>query len=260
MMYYVVSSVFSLFFGGIGAGAIFWILREWLTTRLRESIKAEYAVNLERLRADIAQQNSLRDSASGIFAAAHASAHKRRIEAVEKLWRTATRLNTEGPSIIEPIRHYSSDAERDLPNNKAVMDLLRDLSPLDVIGQVVKTSDDIESERPFVGEKLWQAYYVRRALIIKLIIKLFGAWKGRPFVPWREDGRVKELLSEVLLPDDLKALYGRRETTIDDVRVAVENEILRLCDEVLSGRTSASLGLEQVLDIARAVEESKPLK
>jgi hypothetical protein len=48
----------SIVFGSISGGAVVWLFKEWMTTRLRESIKHEYSVELEKLRTELIESQN----------------------------------------------------------------------------------------------------------------------------------------------------------------------------------------------------------
>jgi hypothetical protein len=136
---------------GVLIAAAAWLLRTWLTARIKGEVETLYASRLEthkaelraatdkeleHIRARFEQERAMHAAATSVYAAAHSAATERRLKAVEEIWHAAVvaREAADGLMLLfdyfrrEELATVLQDESRKMkigdPTEKAIMDAL----------------------------------------------------------------------------------------------------------------------------------------
>ena len=157
---------------GIGAviAGIGFLVKNWVIKAISyqydtklENLKSELRLSqetfLENIRADRANRESIRASTLANFSAAQQAAYKRRIEAVDVLWKAVLQSRTETPEMayIYIVDAIGYKEEFFGPNLK---DPLKSIDYVKALGSSQSNSDQVTEVRPFIGEELYSLFFV----------------------------------------------------------------------------------------------------
>jgi hypothetical protein len=185
-----ITIVLSIFSSAILNGALFFLLKTWITERLRQSIaheyalqlethraelKKEYDVALEKLRVDNAQQAAIQTAAIGSFAESHKAAHERRLQAVEMAWNAIGIIRGNTPLVLylldsvarEEYHEFFSKASYPPP-----FDSPSEETHLNFIKKTMPSAIKVVNARPFVGETIYALFMAYHVLVMVAIYKL----------------------------------------------------------------------------------------
>jgi len=252
--------------------ALVFLLRSWISERLRQSIaheyalqlethratlKAEYDVALERLRVDNAQQMAIQTAAIGSFAEGHKAAHERRLQAVSTTWKATLAVGHNTPIALAIEDHMTPGEYHEFFSNPSFTSYLDTLSEKTLFNFVKNTALEVDEVRPFVGERVYSLFVGYQSLVQRAIYKLIDGKKKGKIQPWFEDTQVQELLACILTDEELRQFNKLYKTKFKWLGETIENKIVGYMAHIVSGETSATTGLDQarhILEAARALD------
>jgi hypothetical protein len=255
----------SVTFSGLLTTALIWVLRTWISERLRQSIQHEYAqkleafkaklqaehnVALEKLRADHALRQATQASVNATFAASHLAGHDRRLGAVETLWKELRRLRDSAPLAVSFTDWFRAPEYEEVlkqPRNRCLVDQLSE----DSIAQWAR-SNDAEIVRPFVGEYLYALFFAYRAFIGRIAVLLMTGLRFGEFKEWADDDGIKQLLTSLMTPDERHEFERLKLGRFTWILALVEQKMLTHMERVISGTDSADISLAEARRIREA--------
>ena len=248
--------------------ALVFVLRTWISERLRQSIaheyalkleahravlKAEYDVALERIRVDNAQQTAIQAAAIGSFAEGHKAAHERRLQAVSTAWKAILALAYNTPPALFIEDHMTREEYPQFFSDPSYTLQLDSLSEGTLFNFIKNTSFEVEDIRPFIGETIYSLFAAYQSLISVAIYKLLDGKKKRRIEPWFEDRQVRELLERILTHEELQQFNNLRIAKFKWLAKTMHNKIVEHMAHVVSGEASATTGLDHARRIVEAV-------
>ena len=177
----------------VTAGLVF-ILKTYIGEKIKKSIEHEYAVAMERLRADNAQQQSVQAVATASLVASRQASHDRRLTAIETLWSAILRLKEMTPTVAVLADTILETEYVMLPANPTLAAALNEL-PGPQVSQQNESVKEVEAARLYIGERLFLYFFIYRAVTFRIAylfdrgrtverpnISLRGTW--RDFAHW----------------------------------------------------------------------------
>ena len=239
----------------VTAGLVF-ILKTYIGEKIKKSIEHEYAVAMERLRADNAQQQSVQAVATASLVASRQASHDRRLTAIETLWSAILRLKEMTPTVAVLADTVLETEYGKLADNAMLAAALNEVSEQQV-SQQNESVKEVESARLYIGERLFLYFFIYRAVTFR-IAYLFdrGRKEGRVF-PWYRDSGIRQLLSHALSQEEMVVFDQQKFGQLNWVQAVIETKLLQHADRVISGQESAEFGLNQALKIAGLLADTR---
>ncbi|NEX63428.1 hypothetical protein [Noviherbaspirillum galbum] len=244
-----------------------WLSREWISARLTKTIQHEFDLKLEKVRAEIRDSEeklkarirekegeiaALRSGALSALATRQAAIDKRRLEAIDQLWNA---FNVLGPvrslaAAMTLIKFESAAqiAERD-PNARKMFEMMGaglDLTKLD--------HSDADKARPFVTPMAWAVYVAIRAVAMHGAIRWMILKGGLGQKDLGDTEQVRTLVVKVL-PHYENYLKEHGFAVYDQVLRALEDELLKELNAMMSGVEADKATLERAADIIRKAND-----
>ncbi len=242
-------------FGGVAG----WVGNR-LAKRLDAGVEATHAAQLERVRGDAAKElqrlQALEAKIETRFAdatslenAAHVAMLPRRVDAAEKLWRSAGRT---ADGVLTPMGFFDVMTEAEYPDarerSEAKFPKAKNLDEGLHHVAVLLGAERVDELRPFVSEELWQHFSAQRSFFARVYLR--ALLPESRLIPWYND-RLATGILEAAFPGKPRAgLYGTRAA----FDVALLSEIRRLID----GELASTRALERATAIEAAVTKAKP--
>lgn len=268
-------------FGGaqvVLVGLIAWLGKLWLERTLErerhsrerefEKLKSDQQLavssQLERLRADLSQQQATIGASMGAASAAAGLGYKERLKAVESMWR-ATRCQRN--SAVSAITYWDliySFKKGQALTAKGKAHFRELLNVKDLSERCKSQDEEAEALRPFLGEELWSLYYGYRMLIgrasVPLAIALSNNEEPEDFFA---DKDIHRLLQRILTPEEQQEYAVVESERLQWLLSRFESKIMAAAERFISGRQAALETHKQsleLLDIARqlAPEQGGP--
>jgi hypothetical protein len=161
---------------------------------LKERIKRFGDADSFVTKAEFDSMAQLANGASAAMASGYASSQERRLQAIESMWRNIVALR----HFTAPIMYvYDLYPPGPYPNGENVAECLPDVSSSEWLRQFLELVKGDELCRPFVGEHLWQEYYVYRSVTARTEVRLMQARDQMSIPRWND-----ALLDSRAVPDD----------------------------------------------------------
>jgi hypothetical protein len=216
----------------LALAALAFLLREWITERLKNSIKHEYDLDIERYKSMLTRIHNA--TAEGQKAAI-----ERRMKGFDRVWKAMLVLRTEIGAYSLQFDIRTESEWRDLPNSpkfRNLIDVLTDPIIIELMGD--KT---IEEERPYVGETVWALFFVYRAFHIRIIHLARESLSNPERINWLSDQPTRGLLSAILSSEEMTELDNIQISKIQFIGRIIDEKLLSAWHRLISG---AELGEE----------------
>lgn len=237
-----------------------WLLRNWISERLKAGIRHEYDDRLEKLKAELkaqgdAQLTSLKSEldrqaeklriASASFSEVQKATIARKIEAVDVLWQ----------GIVDARDAFPSDAaltdvlyDRELARvytDEGFAKLAEKLRKLDHFAFFQTGFKDVQAVRPHLGEYTWAVYSTHRSLLTRALYLLSEASRAPTKVIWFEDQIVRDFVSSALGPEKAEEFVGLGSARFKWLQQNFDTLFFTAIDTLLTGQNFSDAALKQ---------------
>lgn len=194
---------------GLTTAAIVFLVKTWISERLKRSIEHEYATKLEshkailraehetaleKLRADAAKDRAVQSAATTTLIGIHQAGQERRLNAVEILWQAIIDLKDKIPGIVTMADILPEEEYGQLLTHPPLRSMINKLS-FDVVNDILKVTKSVEKIRPFLGQYVYALFWAYRAFVGQVLVSLIqGRDEGR-MTPWYHNDNIRSLLS-----------------------------------------------------------------
>ncbi|WP_288502248.1 hypothetical protein [uncultured Pseudomonas sp.] len=244
-------------------GAIAYLSKTWITERLKASIKYDYDIKLESLKADLqiesehhlAQLKSEIDrSAERLRAAAlsftevQKATITRKIEAIDGLWEAVRTARTHIPGVIFLTDYLTGDELKDMAQYPKLGELRRELDALSSADIALKFFLHADNARPHVGEYVWALFVTFHGIMARVIFILQGK-PTRGDRRWYQDDSVLRMIESGFGNERrtlFEALAGQR---LEWLRREFEKELFKSFEQLLTGRSFSEAALNQAFEM-----------
>jgi hypothetical protein len=230
----------------------------WLSKRVVEKFNIHWKEtsdkNIARLQSELDKNNSTLNSLITLTASNYHQAQQRRIQAIEVLWKNLLLYKE-----IIPIGGYTvygilTDKEletyftRQTDNGYFLHDRnsITNLLEPSYLPEYFNRTAIIDTERPFIGEKIWSNYKILQGFIGRIVFLLKVAAEKKKTDHWHNDEGLKQILGSYLSVEEMKYVYSRRVSSLQITIELLEGKLLTETNKVLSGETFSENALERV--------------
>ncbi len=188
--------------GGIGViiGSVFaWLGKVWID-RIYLKTSAQYQRDLEDLRNAATERRDLINSLLTVISNQRSKSYERILDSVEVVWSKVLEIsaftrNLVFLHIILPPKAIENATEK-------VFASLPNISFSELTGTVDRIVSEVEKVRPFIGEKLWELFFIDDAFLARISWKVIEGKANGKLFPWDKDiqGKHDANLIELLKP------------------------------------------------------------
>ena len=104
--------------------------------------------------------------------------------------------------------------------------------------------------RPFVGEQLWSISFAYIEVLTRIGFLVIKAGKSEQLEFWLDDAAIRQILSQVLSPEEISEVESRPIGAISRFKAILEAKFLRAATEIITGKASADMSLAQARRLA----------
>lgn len=252
--------------------ALVWLFRVWILTRLKESVKYEFDVKIEGLRAEHqknvesfkadlrakdAQIEALRSVALSGLANRQEVLNKRRVEAVEEIW-SAVRALKGAENVSETmnkfmVKYKFEEMIKRAPQEPEIRAIFNAYFGGKDYDRYL--SIDASKARPFVSENTWALFSAYQAMLSLAVTKAKllqnELYIGFEFIITEHVSK----LIEVALPHRTKGLQELGELFHHYLLEELKSRILEELQKILNGEESDKETIERAAKIRSYVEK-----
>jgi hypothetical protein len=240
----------------ITAAAVAWATK-LVNERIFSKWRKDEQTTLEGLRHSLSSERVLLESAIRGAQQGQDLSHEKRLLAIEHMWSAVLKLR----AASDGMRYFLGilvPSEYDLiftGKQDSFAAAIANISD-DFVTGAMKTVDDVELDRPYLGEILWLRFFLYRAFVGRLGYLITRGKERRHIGDWREDKGIRQILSGALPESTIKTLLNKESVaSIYMVFGQLESTILEEVSLVLSGRRSASDSFENAKELHQAVSK-----
>ena len=249
--------------GAAVSGLLLWLVKEWLSTRLKGSIQHEYNQKLETYKADVktehdlaildikmavAREAAFHSAAHASFAEGQKAAMERKLTALDRLWSGVLHLRSSLPPVLTFMDVLTVDEYRRAKEHPTFQSLTDDLSVEKITNFITQ---GIEEARPYVGEYLWVVFFCYQAILLRILFLLNLGRTDAEKMEWHKDDGIRQLIAAVLTPAEVTQFDEAQIGKITWIQRRLEGKILAAAKKVISGESFSAESLEQ----AKVIQE-----
>lgn len=253
--------------GGLSSviiGAMYFFFHR-IADRLNIQWKRNADISLVKIQSELNKNNAAFSSILSLSGTNHNQAQERRIKAIETLWQNLLEykyiIPPEGNFIynilgVEEIENFWVRDTDNKPFN-ALRDKLANLDVNVHLNKYQPFLGVIKKEHPFIGEKIWDAFYLYQQFIGRIAVLLLIERKKEGFIHWHKDKYMKEILEGYLNKEEVAYLYSAKYESLKITSEFLENKLLIEINKIISGESFSETALERIKRLAPLFEKDK---
>jgi len=224
-----------------------WLLRSWITERLKNAIKHEYDRDMEAYKSVLSLVHTA--TAEGQRAAIEA-----RLKAFDRIWAAILALRNHSGAITTFLDAMTVSDYARTKNNPQFQKLLSGIGAT----RLEKMNPDLQVEeaRPYVGEIVWALFFAYQAIHIRIEL-LITTGTDTEVVNWYTDTANSAFIKAVLDASEAQAFESIQFGKIAFFRRTVEAKILMHSKKLISGAQHGDEAAEQAQAILRTADQIK---
>jgi hypothetical protein len=221
----------------IVGGLVVWI-GKLVSERVTLNWKEQQHKEMATLEAQLARDRLVMETAIFSFSSGQKAAQEKKIQAAEKIWKHVLEIRKICQSaiffysILKPSEYNEVFTK---PKIKAMISNLDD----SVIDQISSNPENLESNRPFLGEKLWLLFFIYRAFLGRISLILVDGLKEGEIKDWRKDHGVHSLLKNILSNEQLTAVMVESPLAMHKAITLLEAMLLEEISFIISGEKAS---------------------
>lgn len=246
-----------------------FILRVWITERLRSSIKHEYDDKLEnlksalktqsdahlaQLKADVDRAAEKLQIAAASFSDVQKATISKKIEAVDHIWAAVRKARGQIPAEVYVADVLTSDELLNLDkqnSTRALLSKLQKLKPLEIAPKLFEGAD---VARPHVGEVVWSLYCAYFGIITRCLFLLQGDARGTDRL-WFQDAAVRRMIQSAFGENALSEFEGLEFQRLAWLQSRFDQRLFSAFDNLLTGKAFSEAALAQAMETERVIAD-----
>jgi hypothetical protein len=233
------------------------VFPKFFSDTLLRAIDHKHNIRLEEIKAELGRENARKietlksddatlKSSIELLSGNQSEIRARRLVAIEKMWNVFLQLkqNFGGVIYLDTIL---------LPTE--LDEFFRGKKPSEYIGGIIKQyeredataikfdesgANEIEKERPFVGERSWQIFYALRALYGRSAILIRYSVQKKQYQNWKDDKLFATNIGTVLSKEIIDAAKAMQMQGLQMIVLHITEAFLEEAEHILSGRRTAA--------------------
>ena len=244
----IVSAVVGFFTG---------VLRDYMGSRWR----ANQERDLESLKHQFGRTEMLLNSLTATGSHAYLATNERRLDHFQKLWNAMIRIKGLFPTLATMAYSILTRAEvENLPttDKPSMRSTIQRFDPDKYFDAQYSIVSEIESSRPFVGQRAWNAFFSYQALHGRLVYLLQAGLSKGKVTYWIDDRSfIDQVLGISIAPDNIATLLRDEPMAFHNIRNFLELEIVNEIGEQTSGSAAMKETVKQAQELSEAMSSAK---
>lgn len=251
------------------ASILIFLSRNWLSERLRHSIKHEYDLKLTYIKNELkaeSDKNTLLlkrsiETEAEKLRLANASinetqkiAIERKLSAIEILWEGVLAVRKNIPSIIGFIDILTEDEYSSLKDRPDFQKIVGDISHEKIIQIHEENIGSRERVRPYVGEYTWALASTYQAIILRISLLIKMGQDDNKKLNWHLDSGIRQLINSALSEDEITEFDNTKIGKIKWIQRIFEFKILSAIQIIVSGEQFGEEALKQAQKMEEKVQ------
>jgi hypothetical protein len=252
--------------------ALGWLLRNWISERLRASIKHEYDARLEIIRVELKAQSdahltSMKSEldrqadklriASVSFSEVQKATIGRKIDAVDALWQGIIESREAFPSEVSITDIFTDEEMKLFYSDPRMSKYSGKMDSINEYNFFQAGFDSVQLMRPHLGEYTWALYVTYRAVLGRSIF-LIKQGKDQPSkLAWHEDSNIKRLIESAFGAEGLAEFITLRGGRYHWLSGQFDILLFKAIDTLLTGKGFSDAALKQAQEMEQQIMVSR---
>ena len=267
-------------------GCLAWMLRTWLSQRLKSGIQHEYDARLASLNSALKEQtdaassklnSSLKEqtdaAASRLKAAfdresdklqlvsqslgeAQKSAISKRLLAIEKTWLAALQISDAVPPAVSTLDVLTETEIVEAHNYPNYLMQLNALDAVKVSRPIMEFTRNLAEQRPYIGEYLWALYGVYQAVALRIIYLVDASRVDPKRRLWSQDKVIRQNIESALGKSELDAFDAQLGGKYLWIQDRFSRAILKATEKIIAGSEFSEAALRQAEIMEERIRQS----
>ncbi|WP_426416177.1 hypothetical protein [Aestuariirhabdus sp. LZHN29] len=252
------------------AGVLVFLSRNWLSERLRHSIKHEYDLKLTHLNNELkaeSEKNVIllktsieREAEKVRFANASISqtqklSIERKLSAIETLWEGVLAARKNIPVVMGFIDILTEDEYSSMKNHRDFQAMVGELSTEKITQMYEDNVGSRERVRPYVGEYTWALVSTYQSIILRTALLIQMGQKDSEKLNWHLDSGIQQLLNSALSETEVAEFDETKIGKVNWIQRKFEFKILAAMQVVISGEQFGDEALRQAMKMEEKVQQ-----
>lgn len=264
--------ILNIITSSFAGGVVVWLSKNWLSERLKNSIKHEYDAKLSIINNELKLQSELqmvqfksaieKESEKIKFATSSMNESQkivisRKLDGLDAIWKGVIDLRQQLPGVLTFMDYIPDEHHNTIKKNRDMESLFNDLS-MEKINQIFSSNyRDIELTRPYIGEFLWTLFQSYRGFLLQICLKFEFAKKNNDIEVWYQDPTVLQFIQSSMEEDEYNEMQATLTGKMGWVQRKYESKILSAISVIMSGKEFGEEALKQIENMEKAIEYSK---
>lgn len=244
------------------------VFPKFFSDTLLRAIDHKHNIRLEEIKSELARQNAIEiemlksddstlKSSVELLSANQGEIRARRLVAIEKMWNVFLQMDRQFAGLIylDTILLPTELDDFFRGNRKKPSDyiegIVRQYIDQDAVVKKFNESgaEEIEKERPFVGDQIWKTFYALRALYGRCAILIKYSFEKKRYQNWKEDGHFASVVGTAVPPNVMDAAKTRQFQGLQMIILHLTQAFLKESEHVLSGTRAAAEFIPNIQEI-----------
>jgi hypothetical protein len=239
-----------------GLSALFAVISRWVVERALKGFEFKQQLTLEAVRTQAKVHQDTITAALSRGSEVHLAAQSQRLDAVKHLWQEILNIRTKLSPVLQ-VHDMAASGDREqlrkllrarIPRSRAAaIDMIPDESP------------DLETCRPFLGERLWVLFVAYRAVGTEVTAKLIRSHFQGNLLLWFEGDTnqpMLDALERLVPPAPYRPYLQQGAAGLRELLDYLEVQMLVEVDKRISGKMAAEVSVSEALALATALSTS----
>lgn len=252
------------------AGVLVFLSRNWLSERLRHSIKHEYDLKLTHLNNELKAESernvillkSSIESEAEKIRLANASISQtqklsieRKLSAIETLWEGVLAARKNIPVVMGFIDIVKEDEYSSMKYHRDFQALVGEISTEKTTQMYEDNVGSRERARPYVGEYTWALVSTYQAIILRIALLIQMGQEDSKKLNWHLDSGIRQLLNSALSEAEIAKFDETKIGKVNWIQRMFEFKILAAMQIVISGEQFGDEALKQAQKMEEKVQK-----
>lgn len=252
------------------AGLLVYLSRNWLSERLRHSIKHEYDLKLAHLNNELKAESernvillkSSIESEAEKIRLANASISQtqklsieKKLSAIETLWEGVLAARKNIPVVMGFIDILTEDEYSSMKDHRDFQAMVGELSTEKMTQMYQDNVGSRERVRPYVGEYTWALVSTYQAIILRTALLIQMGQEDSKKLNWHLDSGIRQLLNSALSEAELAEFDVTKIGKVNWIQRKFEFKILAAMQVVISGEQFGDEALKQAQKMEEKVQK-----
>ena len=251
-------------------GVLVFLSRNWLSERLRHSIKHEYDLKLTQLNNELkaeSEKNAIllktsieRESekvrlANASIGQTQKLSIERKLSAIETLWEGVMAARKNIPVVMGFIDILTEDEYSSMKNHRDFQTMVGELSTEKITQMYEDNVGSRERVRPYVGEYTWALVSTYQSIILRTALLIQMGQKDSEKLNWHLDSGIRQLLNSALSEIEVAEFDNTKIGKVNWIQRKFDFRILAAMQVVISGEQFGDEALKQAMKMEEKVQQ-----